>query len=208
MRSATTTSLLAMVLVVTVLLATSLAVAFDLSPSGPRSSTETPTWDMAVDVMTQPDDGTFDGRTVRFSGPTVTYRIADDFPANYEIVIHDAFAVAAGATGLTVVETTGPADIVIVAKDGHDAYTTIWSRGGGLIDRSVVQLGCCRARPAYEDILQSFGPIGDHAASGSIFSEDLSLDRPSDWDLCVLRMLYTFPPATTASELRSTTACD
>lgn len=203
MRSAT-----ARLLVVTTLLAAVLPFVIDLSSIERSTAAPVHTWDMAVDIMTRPDDGSFGGRTVRFAGPAVTYRIEGDYPSRFRAMIRDAFTLAATATDLTVVETEGPADITVVGKDGHDAYTTIWPRSDDTIDHSIVELGCCHPRSVYEDILQSFGPVGDHAESGSVFSEDPTLDRPSEWDLCVLRTLYTYPPATTADEVRTTPMCE
>lgn len=198
-------STLAAVLSATVLLTTSITVAADLTSGHPRAVTIEDQWQMAVDVMTEPDAS--GGHTVRFIGPEVTYRIASDYPDDYGSTIREAFATVAATTGLTVRETDGPADVVVIDKDGHDAATTIWSRGSGVILRSVVQLGCCRTRPAYVDILQAFGPRGEHAPSGSIFTTDSALERPSEWDLCVLRETYRHPPATAATELRSEPSC-
>ncbi len=61
-----------------------------------------------------------------------------------------------------------------------------------------MSLGCCRRRPLWEDILQSFGPLGDRADQRSVFSQDLTRELPSCFDAAVIRTLYSLPPGSDA----------
>ncbi len=148
--------------------------------------------------MTEPDEGTTGHRSLRWSGPQVTYRVGAGYPAGYLATIRSAFAFAADHTGLTVTETDGAADIEVVALPGGNAHTTLWPHRDGSLDRVVVELGCCRDRAAWEDILQAFGPAGDRGPVGTLFSNDLTATTPGPFEACVLRALYDRPPGSPA----------
>lgn len=192
----------AAILSATILLGASATVAYGLGPGHRRTPAADTSWESAVDLNTQPDPIGGDRRTLRFAGPVVTYRIDGDRLDEFTATIRDAFAVVAASTGLVVHETEDVADVVVIDKDGHDGSTTVWSRGGGVIVRAVVELGCCRIHSVYGSIARAFGPRGEHSSPGSVFGEDPTVDRPTDWDPCILRALYRVPPATRARVLR------
>lgn len=159
--------------------------------------------DMAIAVLTQPDSGAVGG-TNRWAQSSVTYSLdaISHYPIDYLTQVRSAFSFAATATGLEVREVHGSADVTVTAKSGNGAYTTA-DVSGGRIHSVILQLGCCRARPVWEDVLQAFGPMGDHADSRSVFSQDHTLQQASEFDAWVLHVLYANPPGTRADALRS-----
>lgn len=162
-----------------------------------------PDWDDLVAVVTSTDQGS-QGPTYRWDQPVVTYRLElGGYPARYQRLVRKAFAYGADRTGVRVVEVTGDADIDVTTQDGNGARVEAWPRDDGSIDHVHLQLGCCRARPVWEDVLQSFGPLGDRAPSG-LFSDNItSATRPGPFEDCVLAVLYRFPPGTTAARLHA-----
>jgi len=109
---------------------------------------------------------------------------------------------AAEVTGLEVmVVDSGPADLTVVPGPGSGATVRIYASAGS-IRSAVVEVGCCRVRALREDLLQAFGPMGDHAATGSLFSQDLSAVAPSDFDRWTLQILYALEPGSDAAEVR------
>lgn len=158
-------------------------------------------WPVIVAVLTQPDVGPA-GRTMRWAGPQVTYRLElPGYPADYQDEARQAFAWAAAHSGLDVVEVAGPADIVVHRGPGNGAVTRVWPDWSGRLTRARIRLGCCRPRAAWEDILQSFGPMGDRSPDG-LFSQDLTAERPGPFEAEVYQTLYRNPPGTAASDLR------
>jgi len=159
--------------------------------------------DMAVGILTQPDIGSSD-RTLRFSGPIVTYQLdLPDYPDAYLAHVRAAFGYVGDLTGVAVVEVTGPADVVVTPKPGTGARASAYPAPDGSLSRSTVSLGCCVVRAVWEDILQAFGPTGDKADGRSIFTNNLERTYPSRFDAWVLWMLYTQPPGSTPEQLRS-----
>ena len=59
-------------------------------------------------IVTEPDSGTTDHRTIRWDGPVVTYTLAGTWPAGYLVEIHDAFAFAAHHPRVAGIATTDP----------------------------------------------------------------------------------------------------
>lgn len=156
---------------------------------------------MAVAVLTQPDSG-LAGSTVRWPPPGVTYRLQlDGYPDSYLAEVRAAFAWAARHTRLLVVESDSAASIEVVKQRGAGAHTTVWIGADDEITSARVELGCCRPRAAWEDLLQSFGPLGDRADRRSIFSDDQTLVRPQAFDAWVMRALYSLPPGARPEQL-------
>ena len=85
------------------------------------------------------------------------------------------------------------ADVTVVTGPGSGAHVTVSRNATGSIISAEIRMGCCRLRPAWEDVLQSFGPLGDRADGRSLFSQDLNRERPGCFDLAVIRTLYTLP---------------
>jgi len=167
-------------------------------PSGPGPV------EQLANVLTVPDIGP-GGSTVRWDREAVTYRLAlPGYPEWLRDELRAAFAWGAVATGVAVteVEQEQP-DVVVAAGPGVGAHVTVRISEHGSIVGAEIQMGCCRVRPAWEDVLQSFGPLGDHADARSLFSELLERERPGCFDLAVLRTLYSLPPGTGSGIVRS-----
>ena len=158
---------------------------------------------MATDVLTRPDRGTA-GVTVRWAGPRVTYRLhLDTYPAAYRQLVRDVMAYAARHTGLEVVETDGPAQIEVWPRAGNGAHVEATIDASNHLVAVRFELGCCRSRAAWEDGLQAFGPLGDHADSRSVFTNDQSALRPGSFDAWVLGTLYRLPAGSTPDQVRA-----
>lgn len=158
-------------------------------PSGPGAV------EQLANVLTVPDTGP-GGSTVRWDREAVTYRLAlPGYPEWLREELRAAFAWGAAATGVAVTEVEQEqAEVLVAAGPGAGAHVTVRISEHGSIVGAEIQMGCCRVRPAWEDILQSFGPLGDHADARSLFSELLERERPGCFDLAVLRTLYSLPP--------------
>lgn len=157
----------------------------------------------AVAVLTAPDHGRA-AFTTRYPGPVVRYRLElAGYPASFVDDARAALAWVATQTGLTVVETTGEAEIVVVPKADRGAWT-VTSYDGGTLTHSRVELGCCRPRAAWEDLAQAFGPTGDRAGSYSVFSNTQTRVLPSAFDAWVLHWLYQLPPGAAPATVRAT----
>lgn len=158
--------------------------------------------EFAVAVLTQLDSGAVGG-TNRWAQSSVTYSLdaISHYPADYLAQVRAAFSFAATATGLEVREVHGSADVTVTAKSGNGAHTTA-DVSGGRIQSVTLQLGCCRSRPVWEDVLQSFGPMGDHADSRSVFSQDHTLQQASEFDAWVLHVLYALPPGSSPEAVK------
>ena len=167
-------------------------------PSGPGAV------EQLVNVLTVPDIGP-GGSTVRWDREVVTYRLAlPSYPEWLRDELRAAFAWAAAATGVAVTEVEQEqAEVLVAAGPGAGAHVTVRISEHGSIVGTWIQMGCCRVRPAWEDVLQSFGPLGDHADARSLFSELLERERPGCFDLAVLRTLYSLPPGTGRGIVRS-----
>jgi hypothetical protein len=148
-----------------------------------------------VAVLTEPDRGPA-GATTRWTSQTLTYRLElDGYPLWYVAEAHAAFAWGAAVSGLHVVPTGGPADVIVRRGPGSGAQVVAALHTDGSLASVDVSLGCCRRRPLWEDILQSFGPLGDRADQRSVFSQDLTRELPSCFDAAVIRTLYSLPVA-------------
>ena len=156
---------------------------------------------MAVEVLTRPDNGPA-GRTVRWAGPTVTYRITlGAYPPDFVDEVRTALSWASAVTGLDLQEVAGPAQLEVVQKDGNGAFTSGTLGEDWSLTSVRVELGCCRVRPVWEDVLQAFGPFGDRADGRSIFSQSRTRDLPSDFDAWLLRALYQVPEGSSPGEV-------
>lgn len=161
--------------------------------------------DMATRILTEPDNGG-GGYTMRWDRQQVTYSIAGEFPDHFLATIDRAFQWGSAFTGVDAVNHNGPdADIVITRGSGQGAYAEVWHRNG-TIERATIELGCCWARAAYEDVLHTFGPLGDHGDHRSVFSSDPERMMPSAFDAWVLTTLYTLPPGTPPEDVRAALA--
>jgi hypothetical protein len=146
-----------------------------------------------VAVLTEPDRGPA-GATTRWTSQTLTYRLElDGYPLWYVAEVHAAIAWGAAVSGLHVVPTVGPADVIVRRGPGSGAQVVAALHTDGSLASVDVSLGCCRRRPLWEDILQSFGPLGDRADRRSVFSQDLTRELPSCFDAAVIRTLYSLP---------------
>ena len=157
-----------------------------------------------TDVLTVPDVGP-SGSTVRWDREVITYRLdLPGYPEWLRSELRSAFAWGASASGVAAIEVEqAPADVLVTAGPGAGALLTVRIGGHGSIVGAEIQLGCCRVRPAWEDVLQSFGPLGDHADARSLFSELLDRERPGCFDLAVLRTLYSLPAGSGRVVVRS-----
>jgi hypothetical protein len=155
-----------------------------------------------VRVLTAPDIGE-GGATLRWRRPQVRVRFdLAGYPAWF---IADGVATlqwAAEVTGLAVVVVdSGEADLVVAPRGDRGALVRVRSSHGEII-AAEVEVGCCRPRALREDLLQAFGPLGDHAPRGSLFSQDLSAEDPSPFDRWALEVLYALPPGSSAAAVR------
>jgi hypothetical protein len=159
---------------------------------------------MAVEVLTWPDDGP-GGRTIRWTQPAIRVHIElTSFPDWYVAEIRHALAWATNVTGVRTIEVlAGDADLTVVAGPGTGATTSAEIAPDWSLEDAMVRMGCCRVRPVWEDVLQAFGPLGDRADSRSVFSPDLSRQRPGCFDTAVLRTLYSLPPGSPPADVRS-----
>jgi hypothetical protein len=155
-----------------------------------------------VRVLTEPEIGE-GGATLRWRGPRVRVRFdLADYPAWF---IADGVATlqwAAEVTGISVVVIdSGEAELVVVPRGDRGALVRVRSLHGEII-AAEVEVGCCRRRALREDLLQAFGPLGDHAPTGSLFSQDLKAETPSPFDRWALEVLYALPPGSSAAAVR------
>jgi len=155
-----------------------------------------------VQVLTQPDVGA-GGSTVRWPGPRVRVRFElSSYPEWFAADGRATLQWAAAVTGLDVVAVdSGDADLVVTPGPGQGATVRVRA-ADGMILGAVVEVGCCRRRALREDLLQAFGPLGDHAPTGSLFSQDLSAETPSPFDRWALEVLYALPPGSSAAAVR------
>ncbi len=156
----------------------------------------------AVRVLTEPDLGRT-GRTLRWRGPVV--RVGIDLPGYPAWFIADAASTLewiASATGLEVaLVEANHAELLVVPGRGQGAEVRV-RIDAGAITSAVVRVGCCRRRALREDLLQAFGPLGDHAPPPSLFSNDVDAETPTAFDRWVLAILYRLPPDSSATAVR------
>jgi hypothetical protein len=155
-----------------------------------------------VRVLTEPDVGP-GGSTVRWPGPRVRVRFdLSSYPESFTADGRAALRWAAAVTGLeVVVVASGEADLVVTPGPGRGATARVRAADGVILG-AVVHVGCCRRRALWEDLLQAFGPLGDHAPAGSLFSQDLSAESPASFDQWALEILYALAPASDAAAVR------
>ena len=156
----------------------------------------------AVRVLTEPDIGPT-GRTLRWRGPVV--RVGLDLPGYPAWFIADAASTLewiASATGLKVaLVEADQAELLVVPGPGQGAEVRVRIHTGA-ITSAMIRVGCCRRRALREDLLQAFGPLGDHAPPPSLFSNDVDAETPTAFDRWVLAILYRLPPDSSAAAVR------
>jgi len=168
-----------------------MVAALVVVPADPAGDAGRGDVEQLVAVLTEPDRGPA-GVTTRWTSQTVFYRLElDGYPLWYVAEVHAAFAWGAAVSGLHVVPTAGPADVPVRRAPGSGAQVVASIHSDGSLASVDVSLGCCRRRPLWEDVLQSFGPLGDRADQRSVFSQDLTRELPSCFDAAVIRTLYT-----------------
>ena len=166
------------------------------------SSPSTPAYPRSelVAVLTEPDIGP-QGRTTRWQEDEVTYRIdLPAYPGQLREEVEQALAWASSHAGIHVRSVSDDPMLTIVRMRGNGALTTANVTDGRIV-RATVHLGCCRSRPIWEDVLQSFGPMGDRASSG-LFSQNHEAEHPGHFEAEVFRVLYSLPPGSTADEVQ------
>lgn len=167
------------------------------------SSPSTPAYPRSelVAVLTEPDRGP-QGRTTRWSESEVTYRI--DLPGYPELLreeVDQALAWASTHAGVRLLPVKDNPMLTIVRMKGNGAFTTANVESGRIVS-ATVRLGCCRKRPVWEDVLQSFGPMGDRASAG-LFSQNHEAEHPGQFEAEVFHVLYSLPPGSTADEVQN-----
>lgn len=158
-----------------------------------------------IGSLTQPEAG---GPTVipvtRWSEPVVRVKVKlpRRWPAKFRSIMPKALAWISRRSGVAFVETGDNTAPVEVRAWNEDAgRTTFYRRLDSTLDHVVVEIGCCRARVAWEELAQVPGVVGDHGGDNSVFSNTSTNTRPSKLDAWIVRTLYTITPGATAAEL-------
>lgn len=169
------------------------------------SDTLSPSYELveaALDIATKPDSGP-SGYVVRWPDDHITVYVAGDgWDPQMRNHVDAALAWVQDATGLEIepVETETDANIVINPRERGGGRATAEAYEGRL-HKAWLEIGCCKSRVAYEEIGQAMGAFGDHGPRGSVFSQDLSAQYPSEFDTWVLRSIYKLQPGASRSEL-------
>jgi hypothetical protein len=119
--------------------------------------------------------------------------------------VESALSWLSETTGTAFAVTDGADAPFVITGYGRDqGHATVRYGADGAIVNARVEVGCCRERIAWEEVLHGAGPLGDHGGAGSVFSNNGSVARPGDFDAWVLRALYANPAGTSATSLAAT----
>jgi hypothetical protein len=145
----------------------------------------------------------------RWRGPIVRYNVAlnDQYLDGVREELTIAFSWVSAVTSVSFVEVDGPAEIEVVGRDDNGGLT-VFDAPGGELTRARIELGCCRRRVVWEEVLHAAGLISDMGPAGSLVASydlrsDEALDGPTASDATVLRALYTLEPGDDAAAVRS-----
>lgn len=159
--------------------------------------------DMAVDVLTRPDNRDTVNGTYRWAGPTLTYRInLPGFDPAYLAEVTAAIAFTEKATGIDWVQVQDNPQLDIIAGTDNGGLAQARPDASGVIRSATVTLGCCRTRVAWEEITQVMGAFGDHTDARSVFSNDHSRTRAGSWETWALHALYSVPAGSDVDTIR------
>ena len=161
-----------------------------------------------VTAVTSTNSGLVTG-AARWDRPVVRYRVGldDSYPVGVRQELAAAFAWVSTVTGVPFVGVDGAAEIEVVGR-GDNGGLTVFDAPGGELTRARIELGCCRRRVVWEEVLHAVGLISDQGPGGSLVAaydlRDLAVvDAPTVSDATVLRALYTVRPGAGAAEVRT-----
>jgi hypothetical protein len=169
---------------------------------------ETTDVDMAVAILTMPDNGAAGGKTHRWTGSTVTYSVnLDGYPEPLLGEVAAAIGFVESATSTTWVRVDTGAQIDIVAMENSNGGKVVASAtSAGVMTHATVAIGCCRTRVVWEEILQAAGAFGDHGDARTVFSQTNGQgfkEVGDHWEAWVLNALYSVPAGSDPATVRA-----
>jgi hypothetical protein len=162
--------------------------------------------DMAVAVLTDPDSGPA-GHTYRWATDTVTYTLdLPGYPSSYFGEIDAALTFIADTTGVRWVQVERGGQVRIVPLGDNGGRVRMHAGSGHTLTGATIELGCCRVRVPWEELLQAMGALGDHTDGRSVFSNRTPRERAGSWEAWALRTLYSLPPGSSPDQIRNALA--